>query len=77
MALDSSQNNNIIALYRTNQKDRYERARLGAAVDIAPVTLTETEIKSIVAFLHALTGTESIKGRLGRPNRVPSGLEVD
>ncbi len=30
-----------------------------------------------VLFLHSLTGTDSINGRLGRPETVPSGLEVD
>jgi len=27
--------------------------------------------------MHALTGEESIWGKLGRPNQVPSGLPVD
>jgi cytochrome c peroxidase len=57
--------------------DTYERARLASKLDIKPVELTDGEVDQIVAFLHSLTGTASIKGRLGRPERVPSGLEVD
>ncbi|GAA6179848.1 hypothetical protein NBRC116594_12860 [Shimia sp. NS0008-38b] len=56
--------------------DTRERARLAARADIDPVSLSDTEVSQIVAFLHALTGTESIKGRLGVPDKVPSGLEV-
>ena len=56
--------------------DARERARLSARLDISPVELDEVEIGQLVAFLNALTGTASIKGRLGRPERVPSGLEV-
>lgn len=57
--------------------DRRERARLAARVDIAPVALSEGEVADLVAFLHALTGGDSVKGRLGRPQTVPSGLPVD
>ena len=56
--------------------DARERARLAARADITPVSLSDTEITQLIAFLHALTGTESIKGRLGIPDSVPSGLEV-
>ncbi len=56
--------------------DSLERARLSARTDIAPVALTDAEIGQLVAFLHVLTGTASVRGRLGRPGRVPSGLEV-
>lgn len=57
--------------------DIYERARLFSRVDINPVSLTDTEIGNLVAFMHALTGTDSVRGRLGRPSTVPSGLKVD
>ncbi|RME16184.1 MAG: cytochrome C peroxidase, partial [Alphaproteobacteria bacterium] len=56
--------------------DARERARLAARADIAPVALSDAEIADLVAFLNALTGTRSVKGRLGIPERVPSGLEV-
>ncbi len=57
-------------------EDTRERARLASQTDIERIELNDDEVAQIVAFLHALTGTESIKGRLGIPNSVPSGLEV-
>ncbi|KPA20699.1 Cytochrome c551 peroxidase precursor [Shimia sp. SK013] len=57
-------------------QDTRERARLSARTDIETIELTDHEVTKLVAFLHALTGTESIKGRLGIPEKVPSGLEV-
>jgi cytochrome c peroxidase len=57
-------------------QDSRERSRLASQLDIEPVSLSNAEVRQIVAFLHALTGTDSIKGRLGRPETVPSGLEV-
>jgi cytochrome c peroxidase len=58
-------------------QDKFERERLAARCDIEPTVLTDQDVSEIVAFLHALTGTQSIKGRLGRPASVPSGLEVN
>lgn len=58
-------------------QDARERGRLTARMDITPVALDEDEIDQVIAFLHALTGTESRDGRLGRPDHVPSGLRVD
>lgn len=55
--------------------DRRERARLRAQVDIKPVALSDREVGALVAFLEALTG--EAKGRLGRPDMVPSGFPVD
>ena len=57
-------------------QDSRERARLASQLDLEPLSLTDAEVQQIIAFLHALTGTGSLKGRLGRPDRVPSGLEV-
>lgn len=57
--------------------DKLERARLARRADLAPQDLSDRQVEQILAFLDALTGQESIKGRLGRPARVPSGLEVD
>ncbi|WGH79919.1 cytochrome-c peroxidase [Jannaschia ovalis] len=59
------------------RQDRREMARVRAAVDIAPVALSEAEIADLVAFLGALEGRESVKGRLGKPAAVPSGLPVE
>ena len=58
-------------------EDRLERERLKSRIDIEPIGLTEEEISELVSFMHALTGTESIWGKLGRPEKVPSGLPVD
>ncbi|WP_232823082.1 cytochrome-c peroxidase [Oceanibium sediminis] len=57
--------------------DTRERARLRARIDIAPPRMDDAEVAALVAFLRALTGTDSVKGRLGVPEQVPSGLEVD
>ncbi|MEL6582717.1 MAG: cytochrome c peroxidase [Pseudomonadota bacterium] len=57
--------------------DSRERARIRAAVDITPRNLSDQDIDDLVAFLHGLTGTESVHGRLGRPETVPSRLPVD
>ncbi|PHP67161.1 methylamine utilization protein MauG [Zhengella mangrovi] len=57
--------------------DSRERDRLASRIDIRPMRLGEDEIESLVAFLESLTGTASVKGRLGKPARVPSGLGVD
>ncbi|RMF36925.1 MAG: methylamine utilization protein MauG [Alphaproteobacteria bacterium] len=57
--------------------DRLEQARFTARLDITPRRLSDAEIADLVAFLKALTGTASVKGRLGRPERVPSGLKVE
>lgn len=55
-------------------QDQMERSRLKARHDLSPTPLSDTDIAQLIAFLNALTGTESIK--IGRPDRVPSGLEV-
>lgn len=56
--------------------DRHERERLASRLDIVPLDLSDPEIDALVAFLGALTGTGSVKGRLGAPDAVPSGLEL-
>jgi len=58
-------------------QDIRERDRLKANIDIQPLELSTTEVTELVAFLHTLTGGASVQGRLGRPESVPSGLEVD
>ena len=57
--------------------DRLERERLKSRLDIDPIDLSDEEVSDLVSFMHALTGKESIWGKLGRPNQVPSGLPVD
>ena len=58
-------------------EDRQERERLKSYLDIEPIDLSEDEVSELVAFMHALTGKESIWGKIGRPSRVPSGLTVE
>ena len=58
-------------------KAHLERERLKSYLDIEPIDLSEDEVSELVTFMHALTGKESIWGKLGRPGRVPSGLPVD
>jgi cytochrome c peroxidase len=57
--------------------DTREMTRQRAAVTIEPVDLNNAQIADLVAFMHALTGGNSRYGRLGRPDKVPSGLAVD
>ena len=58
-------------------EDEREMARLRARVDIRTVDLDDAEVAALVAFLDSLTGETAARGRLGRPDRVPSGLPVD
>jgi cytochrome c peroxidase len=53
------------------------RAEIAEAVRRLPLTLTETDVADLVAFLEALTDEDAITGRLGVPNTVPSGLPVE
>ncbi len=50
------------------------RQRIAAANELAPVALTEGEIESLVAFLHALTDPSALDRNEMVPVRVPSGL---
>ena len=59
------------------QSDRLEMARQADKLDIKPLHLSPGEIADMVTFLHSLTGERAKKGRLGRPDSVPSGLRVD
>ncbi len=54
-----------------------EIAAIAAANERAPVDLTDDEVAALVAFLESLTDPVSGTGRLGVPDRVPSGLPVD
>jgi len=53
-------------------------AAIAAAAANAPtVDLTADETSQIIAFLGALTDESAIRGRMGVPKSVPSGLPVD
>lgn len=58
-------------------EDAREMARLRSRVDIEPVELADDDVDALVAFLHALSDEAALKGRLGKPKSVPSGLPVD
>ncbi|KPA21480.1 Cytochrome c551 peroxidase precursor [Shimia sp. SK013] len=65
----------------TNDTALIENAKDVAAIAAAntlPTThLTDTEVAQLIAFLGALTDYDSLKGRLGVPETVPSGLSLD
>jgi cytochrome c peroxidase len=57
--------------------DAEETARIIAASELTPVSLSDAEVADILAFLHSLTDEEAAAGRMGIPEAVPSGLPVD
>ncbi|MEL6645511.1 MAG: cytochrome c peroxidase [Pseudomonadota bacterium] len=57
--------------------DGAEVAEIAAAVEVTPVGLGEDDIAALIAFLESLRDQGAIDGRLGIPERVPSGLEVE
>ncbi|MEM6594725.1 MAG: cytochrome c peroxidase [Pseudomonadota bacterium] len=58
------------------QNQNEEVAKISqASVEMQP--LTKTQIDQIVAFLKTLEDPAAIKGRLGIPQAVPSGLPID
>ncbi|WP_442915844.1 cytochrome-c peroxidase [Loktanella sp. M215] len=56
--------------------DPAEVAAIAAAVRRPPVVLSAEDVTALVAFLDSLTDPSAIKGRLGVPLAVPSGLPV-
>lgn len=56
--------------------DSAEMDAIAGANALTPVTLSETDIANLIAFLMALTDETSLVGRLGVPDAVPSGLPV-
>jgi cytochrome c peroxidase len=53
-----------------------EVAAIAAAVITPPVVLSSDDVTALVAFLDSLTDPAAVKGRLGVPDAVPSGLVV-
>jgi len=53
-----------------------EVAAIAAANELEPTDLMDDEIADLLAFLDALSDPQSLKGRLGVPEAVPSGLPV-
>ena len=58
-------------------QDRRERERMRRFVDLDPMVLEDAQVADILAFLESLTGASARTGRLGPPERVPSGLPVE
>ena len=58
-------------------QDAAEVEAIAAANQLAPQDLSDRDVDLIIAFLHALTDEQSIRGALGVPESVPSGLPVD
>lgn len=56
--------------------DPAEVAAIAAAVTTPPVALSDEDVTALVAFLDSLTDPTAIKGRMGVPTAVPSGLPV-
>ena len=54
-----------------------EMTAIAAANELAPLGLTDAEVGALLGFLESLTDPSSRSGRLGVPERVPSGLPVD
>ncbi len=57
--------------------DLEELLRIAAASEIRPVSLSDADVADLVAFLQALTDPTPLRGRLGVPRSVPSGLALD
>jgi cytochrome c peroxidase len=57
--------------------DPVEIDAIAAANVLTPQTLTDTEVADLIAFLNALTDPQSLRGALGIPQSVPSGLPID
>jgi cytochrome c peroxidase len=56
--------------------DPAEVAAIAAAVTTPPVVLSPDDVTALVAFLDSMTDPAAVKGRLGVPDAVPSGLVV-
>ncbi|MFT4961263.1 MAG: cytochrome c peroxidase [Paracoccaceae bacterium] len=54
-----------------------EVAAIAAANELASMSLSDAEVGQLLAFMQALTDEQSLLGRMGIPDRVPSGLVVD
>ena len=54
-----------------------EVLNIAAAIEIAPVALSDAEISALMSFMDALSDPISSTGRLGPPKQLPSGLPLD
>ncbi len=58
-------------------EDAREMMRLRRRIDVKPLKLSDGDVEALIAFLTSLTDSEALKGRLGKPKNVPSGLPID
>ena len=58
-------------------EDRAEIAAIASAVERETVALSDSDIANLIAFLSTLEDPVALAGRMGVPDRVPSGLPVD
>ena len=58
-------------------RDPVEVEAIAAANQLDPIALSDSEVNDVLAFLNALTDPQSVRGALGVPDTVPSGLPVD
>lgn len=58
-------------------QDADEVAAIAAANTLPPIDLSDADIAAIIAFLGTLEDQQSITGRLGIPDNVPSHLPID
>lgn len=61
----------------TVMNDATEIDAIAAANSLAPMVLNDQQVAELIAFLDALTDTASLRGALGVPSSVPSGLPFD
>ena len=54
-----------------------DRDQIAAANALLPVSLEDAQVDAVLAFLETLSDPQSLRGRLGVPAQVPSGLPVD
>lgn len=59
-----------------HHEDSANRADIALYNELAPVDLSDTEVKRLIAFLHALTAPSCLDLRHTMPMRVPSGLPL-
>jgi cytochrome c peroxidase len=64
-----------ISSYRGHQTERI--ASLADPAEIAPISLTDTEVDELIAFLKSLTSPQVDDLTRWTPSRVPSGLPVE
>jgi len=58
-------------------EDFREMERFQRALDRPPIQVEDHQIGDLIAFLESLSDPIALEGRLGIPDRVPSGLPVD